>query len=102
MRNPGGVGTIIDPTLHPTTPFQECDSFTCGHCQTVVWVPPRQDPAEIGGMCKMCMHLICPVCVGRMVCVTWEQMMEMQESRSATFRSIEDTLGRNINDPSLV
>ena len=100
MRNPGGVGVITDPQV--AAPQQECDSFTCGHCQYVVWVPPRADPAEVGGMCKQCMTLICPKCVDRMVCVTWEQMIEMQEAKGRTFRSIEETMGRSLTEPSLV
>ncbi len=100
MRNPGGVGTIMDPDVDQ--PVQECDSFTCGHCQYVVWVRPTANPADVGGLCKQCMALICPGCVGRMVCVTWEQMLEMQEAKGRTFRSIEETLGHALNEPSLV
>ena len=100
MRRPGGVGTIMDPNV--AAPFQERDTFTCGHCQYVVFVPPQANPADIGGLCKQCMTLICPTCVGRMVCVTWEQMIEMQEAKGRTFRSIEETLGRALTEPSLV
>ncbi len=100
MRNPGGVGVITDPQAGQ--PFQECDSFTCFHCQYVVWVRPLANPSDTGGLCKMCMKLICPKCVGRGVCVTWEQMMEMQEAKGRTYRSIEETLGRALSEPSLV
>ncbi len=100
MRNPGGTGVITDPQCR--APWQECDSFTCGHCQFVVFVPPKADPAAIGGLCKQCMTLICPTCVDRMVCVTWEQMIEMQEAKGRTYRSIEETLGRKLHEPALV
>ncbi len=100
MRNPGGVGVITDPNV--AAPYQECDTFTCGHCQYVVFVPVRQNPEDIGGLCKQCMVLICPKCVDRMVCVTWEQMIAMQEAHGRTFRSIEETLGHALNEPSLL
>lgn len=100
MRNAGGVGIITDPQV--SQPYQQCDTFTCGHCQYVVFVPPRQAPTDIGGLCKQCMTLICPTCVERMVCVTWEQMIEMQEAHGRTFRSIEETLGRALHEPSLL
>ena len=100
MRNPGGVGVITDPQV--AAPFQERATFTCGHCASVVWVPPRADPADVGGLCKQCTTLICPRCVGRLVCVTLEQMLAMQEATGRTHRSIEETLGRALHEPSLV
>ena len=100
MRAPGGYGVIFDPQV--STPTQERDTFTCGHCQAVVFVTPQCDGADAGGLCKQCMRLICPRCVDRMVCVPWEKMLEMQEAKGRTFRSVEDTLGRHLGDRALV
>ena len=67
--------------------IKEQDSFTCHHCQRVVLVAPRQKGEDIGGMCKVCMGLICPVCVGEGRCETWEKKMERQEARERFLRS---------------
>ncbi len=92
MRHPGGYGVITDPQVG--TPYQECDTFTCGHCHFVVFVPPRASAEDCGGLCKQCMRLICGPCVNRMVCLPTEELLRLAEARDATFRSIEETLGR--------
>jgi hypothetical protein len=80
MRNPGGYARIDD--LDGAT--QEFDTFTCAHCNGITHVRARQDPAEIGGLCKQCMGLICPRCVGR-TCRPFLRRLEEAESR-ARFR----------------
>ena len=62
------------------------DFFRCYHCQRTVFVRPRQDPTELGGLCKSCMHLICPTCVGK-VCTPWEKAMERMEARQRFLNS---------------
>lgn len=76
MRKPGGYVTITDASGG----VEEYDSFTCGHCQHIVHVPPMTDPANIGGLCKACMKMICPNCLGK-DCIPWEKQMEIMEAQ---------------------
>lgn len=97
MRKPGGYAVIVTPdtaivnfdrrgrrAVHAGT--TETDTFTCGHCGSVVHVLPRQDPANIGGLCKQCMKLICPRCLDH-GCAPLEQKLERAESRDRALRS---------------
>lgn len=77
MRRPQGYATISGPDK-----VVECDTFTCAHCQRIVHIPPRCDPANIGGHCRLCDGLICPSCVGK-GCTPWERKMEEAERREA-------------------
>lgn len=43
----------------------ESDTCTCRHCNTVFAVGPKQRPEDIGGLCTVCMGLVCPKCVGQ-------------------------------------
>lgn len=79
----GGYTTTTDPETGTT----ECDTFTCGHCQKIVFVKPKEDPASIGGMCFQCMHLVCPRCVGLAVCSPWQKQMEVAEAKDRARRS---------------
>lgn len=60
---------------------EECDTFTCFHCNRVVFVKPKCDPADLGGLCKGCMKLICANCVGKGNCDPWEEQMKRAEAR---------------------
>ena len=84
MRRPQGHATLIEPDRGKTV---ERDTVTCGHCQRIVHVAPRCDPADIGGLCKICMSLICPRCVKRDGCTPWEKQMEQMEARQDALRS---------------
>ena len=64
----------------------ERDTFTCGHCQRIVIVRPKADPVSLGGLCKQCMAMICPRCLGR-GCTPWEKQMERMEARAEALRS---------------
>lgn len=88
MRRPQGylVG------FYPEGPPKEADSFTCAHCQRVVFVKPRMDPADMGGLCKQCGGLICARCVGQ-GCTPWEKAMERTEARERTRRAFERAAG---------
>lgn len=68
---------------------EEHDTFTCGHCQRIVRVPPRANPADVGGMCYQCTHLICPRCVGQ-GCVPFEKSLEAAEAHYHSRRSYAD------------
>lgn len=84
MRRATNYSVLTDPTLGTV----EQDSFTCGHCQKIITVQPRQKGEDIGGMCKVCMGLICPVCVDKMECVPWEKKMEKIEAKDRFLRSV--------------
>lgn len=66
----------------------ERDTFQCGHCQRVVFVAPRADPADVGGLCKQCMALVCPRCVAAMRCAPFEAALERAEARDRLRRSV--------------
>jgi hypothetical protein len=62
------------------------DSFTCGHCQTVVFVAPRQKGEDVGGLCKCCMRLICGPCVDKGTCDVFEKKLERMEAHDRFLR----------------
>lgn len=75
-----------DAGLDALAQHGECDTFTCGHCQRVVHVPPRCDPADMGGLCKVCMAPICPRCLDK-GCTPFEKALELAEVRAVALRS---------------
>lgn len=54
------------------------DTATCFHCGSVFHVSARMRPEDCGGLCKTCMHIICPRCLDK-PCVPWEKQMEYLE-----------------------
>src|SRR5947209_8098723 len=58
MRKPGGYGIIFGPL----GTHKEWDTFTCAHCNVVVPVKPKCDPADLGGQCRLCDKPVCPKC----------------------------------------
>lgn len=85
MRNPGGYFVSVGPDGNVT----EYDSFTCGHCQKVIFVRPKCDPTELGGLCRQCMKMICPRCVEQGTCTPWEKQMEIAEAKDRALKSYE-------------
>jgi len=85
MRKPGGYSIITDPAMPRA---QEADTFTCQHCNHVVFVKPMCDPAEMGGRCTCCDGLICKHCVGK-GCDPMEEKLRRLEAR----RSYEVSYG---------
>ena len=75
MRNPGGYAFTFDPI----GTRQEADTFTCFHCNHVVHVKPKCDPTELGGMCRLCMKMICPSCVDVGSCDPFEKKLDRSE-----------------------
>ena len=74
-------------TFNPDGPPIERDSFTCGHCQKVTFVKPGQRADDIGGLCKVCMNLICPECTDLMICDVFEKKLERAEAKDRFLRS---------------
>lgn len=84
MRNPGGFLCITEPE----STF-ESDTFSCSHCvpRRIVKVGPKERPEDVGGLCKICMGLICPRCVARGNCDPFEKKLERREARGIALRS---------------
>ena len=96
MRNPQGCATIVgDLSAGDTTVGEdglrhteaEIDTFTCGHCMAIKHVMPRCDPADLGGLCKQCMSLVCNRCYAKGTCTPWEEEMARSEAKGAALRS---------------
>lgn len=83
MRNAGGYAVTTGPDG-----VVERDTITCGHCQKVVFIPPKADPADLGGLCKMCMTHICEPCVGKMKCTPFERQLETMEAKGRMLKAM--------------
>lgn len=79
MRRPGGYAHWFNGDLGVKD--HERDTFTCHHCNRVVFVEPFQDPAAAGGWCLGCAKLICATCADTGHCTPFEQQIEQQEAR---------------------
>jgi hypothetical protein len=66
---------------------QESDTFTCAHCCRIVIVKPKCDPADLGGLCRLCDKMICPSCVDLGRCDPIEKKLEREEARYHALRS---------------
>lgn len=90
MRSGRAQGYAI--LTEPERPTKENDTFTCGHCNCVVFVKPAADPATYGGFCGGCYRLICPSCEAvkarTLQCAPFERWLEAQEARAASRRSL--------------
>lgn len=83
MRRPGGYAVWTEPSR-----TVERDTFTCVHCNTVVFVKPKQDPSEMGGFCRQCMSHICGPCADLGKCTPFEKKLEEMEARDRFLRSV--------------
>ncbi len=81
-----GLATIFDVDDHKIE-AKNIDTFTCSHCNCLVFVKPRCDPADMGGLCWSCNKLICPTCANKQVCTPWEKTMELMEARDRLYRA---------------
>lgn len=90
MRSGRAQGYAI--LTDPEKPTVERDTYTCGHCNRVVFVPPRADPATLGGWCGGCTKLICPTCEAKKAqtraCEPFEKWLAQQERRGQFLRSV--------------
>jgi hypothetical protein len=78
LRNPQGYAVIRSPD----GPLQEADTVTCSHCQRIVLVGGRIDPADLGGFCRQCMKHICGPCADKGICVPFVKKLETFEAKS--------------------
>jgi hypothetical protein len=83
MLRPGGYACISDPDAGVT----EFDTTTCAHCNRITHIKAGQRPEDIGGLCKQCMGLICPKCVGQ-PCVPFLKRLDEMEARDCFRRAI--------------
>lgn len=87
MLKPGGYALWMDPEGN-----KEQDTFTCNHCNTVVYVKAAASPTEAGGWCNLCMRLLCMNCAGK-ECVPFEKKMEMWEKQDLQRRRLYGAMG---------
>ncbi len=91
MRRANNYSTLTDPSG-----VLERDGYTCNHCTCIVHVQPRQRPEDLGGLCKVCMELLCPLCYRRRmageVCQTWEAQMDKMEASARFNREFDEFL----------
>lgn len=85
MRNAGGYASIVGPD-----PTVEIDTFTCVHCNGVVFVRER---ADMGGFCRQCMRHICGSCADSGECTPFLKAIEKSEEAGAKRRQLEKALG---------
>jgi hypothetical protein len=83
MRNPGGYAVLTSPSK-----LVEADTFTCIHCNRIVFVKPRASAAESGGWCCLCNKAICPTCIGK-PCDPFEKKLKRMEDRGRFNRQFE-------------
>ena len=87
MRNPGGYAFIFDPGVDVFNGIREYDTFSCVHCNKVVFVKPRCDPADAGGFCTCCGDHICKDCVGK-PCDHLQKKLARMETRRNIYEVI--------------
>lgn len=86
MRRAQGYAVWTDPSLDQIT--RERDTFTCAHCNKIVIVEPKADPASLGGFCRLCMKNVCGPCADQGKCEPFEKKLEKMEARARMFKSI--------------
>ena len=86
MLRPGGYALVLDPDAKGGVALER-DTFSCSHCQRVVFVTPFAAASECGGWCGNCAKPVCGDCADRGVCVPWERVMERIEARDRFLRS---------------
>lgn len=78
MFRSGGYAVITGPEG-----IVEMDTFTCGHHNGVVHVPPWRDLDQVSALCFVCQKRICRKCEKErqltLRCVTFEKRLEMME-----------------------
>lgn len=88
MRKPQGYGITTEPGKHDV----EEDTFTCCHCNKIVFVSDAQGnpvPAEqVGGFCLRCMMNTCTTCATDGRCIPFEKKLEQMEARDRLVRAV--------------
>jgi hypothetical protein len=81
MRRPQGYAVTVDPD----GPTVEEDTFTCKHCNSIVFVKPGAPASACGGWCGRCAANICGPCADEMSrtlkCRPFEKWLDKVEAR---------------------
>lgn len=88
MRNAGGYAVWVGGDL----PTLERDTFTCKHCNTVVFVKPKMAASDMGGYCALCAAPICGPCTGQS-CTPFEKKIDELEKKDYQRRQYEKVMG---------
>jgi len=67
---------------------EEHETFTCGHCNNVVRVPHKAKPDDLGGMCRVCMSMVCGRCCATGRCDPFDKKLKRMEDRGRFFREV--------------
>jgi ferredoxin len=78
-----GYATITGPGGQ-----KEFDTMGCIHCGRHWALRASDGPSDPGGFCRLCMHPICPTCVGK-ECAPFERKLFQYENRQDLFRQME-------------
>lgn len=76
----------------PLGQVKECDTITCAHCMGVRHVKPFCDPADLGGLCKICMGVICEKQECHDRCDHFMKKIERQEAAAHAMRWMKECL----------
>lgn len=87
MLRPGGQAEWTSPEGGTVG----CDTFTCCHCNKVVFVKPRAAASDMGGWCANCAGAVCPHCAGKN-CTPFEKRLEAYEQKHARQRQLDSIL----------
>lgn len=74
MRNAQGNMLVMDPNGTKT----EHDTITCGHCNGVHVMAPK-DAYGVGRYCTLCARHLCPGCAQIEKCTPFEKRLEAIE-----------------------
>ncbi len=85
MLREGGYAIIVDPN-EPRA--RESSTFTCVHCNRIVFVKPFVSASDAGGFCRLCYKPVCGPCVDHGECVPFEAKLEAIEKRGRMLRSL--------------
>jgi len=67
---------------------KEQDTFTCVHCNSIVFVQPFQAASDAGGWCMNCSKPICATCADDGRCTPFLRKIEEIEARDRLHRQI--------------
>ena len=81
-----GYATLTEPNGRT----KEADTFTCAHCNSIRHVKPFCDPADLGGLCKTCMGVICEKPECHLRCDPILKKIERQEKAHQARRWMEE------------
>ena len=77
MLRPQGYGVWVEPGVST----REQDSFTCGHCNAIVFVSPLTPTRRVSddGFCRLCSSHVCPTCTDKGDCTPFMRLVERAE-----------------------